>query len=147
MKIQIENSAGGIVYKKEGNNYLWLVVQHSGKMHWGFPKGHIGDKNKNEDMKDAALREVQEEGGIKAKIISANPIVTNYIYRSGDVLHKKTVSYFLMEYVSGDPKNHDWEISETKIIPEKEVLDTLTFKGDKDAFEQATQKINGSKID
>ena len=41
-----------------------------------------------------------------------------------------------MEYLSGDPKDHDWEVSEAKFIPEDEVKKILTYKSDQEAFEK-----------
>ena len=74
MKIIYQTSAGGIVFKGS----LWLICQHSQHKGWVFPKGLVGDNNKNESMEKAALREVGEEGGIKAKIIIKKPIKTKY---------------------------------------------------------------------
>lgn len=136
MKYRREVSAGGIVYKKEGDKILWLVTQHSQHKGWSFPKGLIGDKEKNEPKEEAALREVEEEGGIKAKIINNTPVETKYKYRFEDCLVDKSVYYFLMEYESGDPKDHDWEVSEAKFLNEDEVRQILTFKTDKEAFEK-----------
>ncbi len=136
MKLKIETSAGGIVYKRDGNKILWLITQHSQHKGWGFPKGLIGDEIKDEPMEEAALREVNEEGGVKTKIVNPKPVTVNYNYRFKEFLVKKTVYYFLMEYVSGDPKDHDWEVSEAKFVPEEEVKKTLTFKNDRQAFEK-----------
>ena len=136
MKIVNQTSAGGIVYKTVDNKKLWLITQHSQHKGWVFPKGLVGDTDSNESMETAALREVEEEGGIKAKIISDKSIKTNYEYRWQGDLIKKTVYYFLMEYISGDPKNHDWEMMDAKFVSGDEVKKTLTYKSDQEAFEQ-----------
>jgi ADP-ribose pyrophosphatase YjhB (NUDIX family) len=142
MKTVDQISAGGIVFKKEKNELLWLIVQHSAHKGWVFPKGLVGDKNSNESMKEAALREVEEEGGVKTKIVYHQPVKTFYQFRWQDQLIKKTVYYFLMEYVSGDPKNHDWEVSEAKFVTEDEVKKTLTYPSDKQAFEKMLTIFN-----
>jgi len=146
MKIKNETSAGGIVFKIENKETLWLICQHSYHKGWIFPKGLIADKNKNEDIKEAALREVEEEGGVKAKIIDDKPVKVSYEYQwqesphggkdGQNILVKKTVYYFLMEYISGDPKNHDWEISNAKFVLEDEVRKILTYKADREAFKK-----------
>jgi len=146
MKTKIEVSAGGIVFKKKGRKILWLICQHSYHKGWVFPKGLIGDKKENEDVKEAALREVEEEGGVKAKVIFDKPVKVSYMYqwqnsphggKNGEkILVKKTVYYFLMEYLSGNPKNHDWEMMDAKFVSEDEVKKTLTYKSDKEAFEK-----------
>lgn len=136
MKTINQTSAGGIVYKKEGDKKLWLITQHSQHKGWVFPKGLVGDADSTESMETAALREVEEEGGVKAKIVSDEPIKTNYQYRWQDDLIKKTVYYFLMEYISGNPKNHDWEMMDAKFVTSEGVKKTLTYKSDKEAFEK-----------
>lgn len=129
-----ETSAGGIVYKHDGGQVLWLITQHSLHKGWSFPKGIIGDTVDNEPKEEAALREVEEEGGIKAKIMNPTPVEVKYKYRMDDTLVDKNVFYFLMEYQSGDPANHDWEVTEAKFVSEDEVKTTLTFEADKEAF-------------
>lgn len=134
MKHKSERSAGGIVYKPAGDETMWLITQHSEHKGWGFPKGLIGDNNANESMEEAALREVKEEGGVVAVIRNHDPIETVYSYKYADMLVDKKVSYFLMEYESGDPNDHDWEVSEAKFVTEDDVMKTLTYTADKDAF-------------
>ena len=84
---------------------------------------------------------MEEEGGIKAKIVNKKPIKTEYEYQWLGTLIKKTVYYFLMEYVSGDPKNHDWEMSEAKFVTEEEVKKILTYPSDKEAFAKILQGL------
>jgi ADP-ribose pyrophosphatase YjhB (NUDIX family) len=136
-KFQIETSAGGVVYRKKDDYFEWLVIQHAGAKHWGFPKGHVADKIADEKLEDAALREVSEEGGIQARIISPDPISASYVYKMNKILRKKTVHYFVMEYLSGDPQDHDNEIQEAKFLPTEEVMNTLTYDTDKESFQKA----------
>ena len=46
-----------------------------------------------------------------------------------------------MEYISGDPKNHDWEMMDAKFAEEDEVRKTLSYKSDQEAFEQALKIV------
>lgn len=144
MKFKTETSSGGIVFKVlkskvSKSSVVWLITQHSQHKGWVFPKGLVGDNVENESMESAALREVEEEGGVKAKIISNKPIITNYQYTWKGNLIKKTVYYYLMEYISGDPKNHDWEMSDAKFVSENEVKKILTYNSDQEAFAQILQ--------
>lgn len=147
MKYKTEISAGGIVFKQiknlklKTNNYYWLITQHSQHKGWGFPKGIIGDNNSGEKMEEAALREVEEEGGVKAKIVNSKSVEVKYKYKFREFLIDKSVNYFLMEYLSGDPKNHDWEMMDAKFVTEEEVKKTLTFKSDQEAFAQILQLL------
>src|SRR5690554_4462920 len=56
-KIPVERAAGGLVYNQKGEI---LFIYRNGK--WDLPKGGI---EKNEKKKQAAIREVEEETGIK----------------------------------------------------------------------------------
>lgn len=132
-----ETSAGGIVFLKKNAGRQWLLIQHAKAHHWGFPKGHVGDKIQNEKLEEAALREVEEEGGIKAAIISSKPFSTTYFFRFGNTLHKKTVYYYIMQYESGDTSAHDSEVKEAKFVTEDNVSEIITYDSDKEAFRKA----------
>jgi len=82
------------------------------------------------------LWEVEEEGGIKAKIANTTPVKVFYSYIWNDIQIDKTVYYYLMTYVSGDPKNHDWEMMDAKFMSEKNVNNILSYPSDKEAFKQ-----------
>ena len=140
MKLKIETSAGGIVYKKVHNETYWLVIRHSIYKKWTFPKGLIGDKVEQESAKSAAIREVEEEGGVKAKIVNDEPFVVNYTYKFGEFLVKKTVYYYLMKYISGDVKDHDHEVSDASFEEIKEIKKMLSFEFDKKAFHEMLHK-------
>ncbi|MBT4495853.1 transcription antitermination factor NusB, partial [bacterium] len=56
-----EYSAGGVVYRKEGDDYKFVMI-YDAYDKWTFPKGHIEE---NEDQEKAAVREVSEEVGVK----------------------------------------------------------------------------------
>lgn len=138
--MQEEFSAGGIVYKKEGGKTLILVSQHSGHHGWVFPKGHVGDTIANETPEEAAIREVQEETGITGKIIQ-KLTPTAYWYVFGSEKRHKTVQYFLMSYVSGDTKDHGWEMENVAWLEPKDVMNRLTYDGDKKVWDEAEKLV------
>lgn len=131
-----EFSAGGIVFKKSKEQILWLVCQHSQHKGWVFPKGLIGDNIKGEKSEDTAVREVEEETGVRGKIITKLSSPATYWYVWEGEKRFKTVDYFLMEYVSGDIKKHDHEMSAVEWLVTDEVLSRLTYKSDKLAFKE-----------
>lgn len=142
MKEKNETSAGGIVYKISGTQIVWLITQHSQHKGWVFPKGLVGDTETGETKEAAALREVEEEGGVKAKIMSSDPIETSYSYEWQKTLVHKKVYYYLMEYQSGDPNNHDWEMMDAKFVPASEVEEILKYSSDKEAFVKALELLD-----
>jgi len=148
--MKFEFSAGGIVFRHAqdfGSEPQFskkkieiLVCQHSQHHGWVFPKGLIGDHVKGEQKEDTALREVEEETGVKGKIIKLlEPI--EYWYVFGGEKIKKTVYYFLMEYVSGDIANHDSEMENVEWLSENEVEKRLTYPSDKKVWQEAEKLI------
>lgn len=135
--MKYEVSAGGIVYRKLAGKIDVLVVQHSTHHGWVFPKGLI---DPGETKVTTALREVKEEGGVDAKIVKELP-PTEYFYNFQDEKIKKTVTYFLMEYVSGDIANHDWEMENAEWIPIEKVEEKLTFRSDKEVFRKVKKLL------
>jgi len=138
--MKLEFSAGGIVFKKEKGKAYILVSQHSGHHGWVFPKGRIGDHVENEGRKETALREVKEEVGVEGKILKPLKPVT-YFYKWEGKSIKKTVYYFLMEYVSGDIKDHDWEMEQVEWLPIEEVEKRLTYISDKKVWRKAAKLL------
>lgn len=136
-------SAGGIIFKRSRDQknkkttMQWLVVQHSQHKGWVFPKGLIGDTKENESKEETAIREVREEGGINAKIIKELPEPVKFFYMFKGTKVFKTVYFFLMEYVSGDIADHDFEVSDAMWLTEQEAMVKLTYKNDRNAFAQA----------
>ena len=142
-----EFSAGGIVYKKvSSDTYLWLVAQHSHHKGWVFPKGLIGDHNHGESSRQTAVREVREETGINGKIIAKLKNPVTYFYTWQGEKRFKTVTYYLMEHVSGDIADHDWEMSQVEWLKDTQVEKRLTFKSDKIAFSLALEIIKNKKL-
>ncbi len=127
-----EFSAGGIVFNDKGQV---LVTQHSQNHHWSFPKGLI---DPGQTTEEAALREVKEEGGVKAEILDKVGY-SKFVYTLDGEKIFKVVTYFLMKYLSGSPEDHDWEVSEALWYTPEEALKQLTFSQDKKLLEKAVE--------
>lgn len=130
-----EFSAGGIVFK----GHQILLTKSTGQGFFQFPKGHIDE---GETLEEAATREVKEEGGVEAKIIKKIGS-TEYFRTWNKSTYFKNVTYYLMEYLSGDPNNHDWEVEEAFWIDSKEALEKLSFKEDQEILKKALELKNG----
>lgn len=117
-----EFSSGGIVFK--GKNQVLLVQDPSDR--WVFPKGQI---EPGQSSKEAALREVQEEGGVRAEIVEKVGD-SRYIFTLNGEKIFKVVLFYLMKYISGDPKDHDWEVKNAKWFAVEEALKLLKFPKD-----------------
>jgi len=127
-----EFSAGGIVFN---NNGRVLLTKHSQNKHWSFPKGLI---DPGQTPEQAAVREVKEEGGVEAEILERLGY-NKYVYTLNGEKIFKIVTYFLMKYISGDPKDHDWEVSEANWYTPTDALKQLTFSQDKQLLKKALE--------
>lgn len=128
-----EFSAGGVVFKKTPTQTLFLIIQPKETDRWQFPKGHLDE---GESSKEAAVREVKEEGGVSAELVQKLGIQRYFFSMKKDKIFK-SVTFFLMEYTTGDPKNHDKEVDEAVFLPFEEAFEKLTFKKDKETLSQA----------
>lgn len=146
-----ERSAGGLVFRRHQKQLLWLLIKTASKNKFShpiykFPKGHL---LKNEFLKSAALREVEEEGRIKAKIISKIGS-NNYVIFDKLQHHKiiKRVTFFLMEYQSDSPLRHfDKEAVLDRVwLSYDEACNRLAYDSEKILLKKAKSKVERLKI-
>lgn len=92
---KVIEAAGGVVSNKEGK---LLFIRRIGR--WDLPKGKI---EKGESLEQAALREVEEETGLKELILEEFLNNTFHLYteRNGDKI-LKTTYWFRMRYVGNE---------------------------------------------
>jgi 8-oxo-dGTP pyrophosphatase MutT (NUDIX family) len=143
-----ETSAGGVVFKNENGRFFILLINPrkpnfgAPQDYWTFPKGHIDEE---EDKKNAALREVLEESGVRGKIIDSLGSVKYFVNASyGKFI--KFVDYYLMEYIDGDIANHDREVAEARWFKLEEAEKMLKFKHDKEMLGKARKWIEGKGL-
>jgi 8-oxo-dGTP pyrophosphatase MutT (NUDIX family) len=100
----IEERAGGVIYRISGNRIEYLLVtSNSNRARWIIPAGHIED---GETAAETAIREVEEEAGVRVKIVADLGAFQYFWYRN----HRKIIintHIYLMEYlavVTSDPE-------------------------------------------
>lgn len=130
-------SAGGIVMRDFDGEKKVLVTQHSKHKGWDFPKGHI---EPGESAQQAAVREVEEETGVKAEI-TEKVGATEYFYWEVGSKVLKTVVYFLMKYIGEGKATTAFEVSDMVWLPIEEVEEKLTFKDTKQLWEKTRSMI------
>ena len=127
-------SAGGIVFKDFEHRLDVLVCGFSEPNSWRLPKGKPDGK---ETPREAALREVQEETGIAAEIISyIDSVKYSYIEPSNDIRFYKTVYFYLMRPLGGDILLHDDEFDIVKWVCSKKALELLKFEHERGILEK-----------
>jgi len=99
----------------------------------GLPKGHLdGD----ETPEQAAQREVAEETGVQAELVSELGDV-RYRYERRGRRVAKVVRFYLFRYLSGDVADHDHEIEEARWIPLEQAVRELTYPGEREMVQRA----------
>jgi 8-oxo-dGTP pyrophosphatase MutT (NUDIX family) len=110
-KLDIEKAGGGVVYNKKGHT---LFIFRNGK--WDLPKG---GQEKNEKMRQTALREVEEETGIGNLKIMEKLSKTYHVFkRNGRYKLKITQWYWMHSSYVGEPIAQTEEgIEQVKWVP------------------------------
>lgn len=127
-----EFSAGGVVYR-DGKVLMIRVKTLTGKEVWTFPKGHI---EKGEKKEEAALREVEEETGIKPVIKKELGSSTYYFKDKDGTIVKKTVFWYLMEPLYESNLKTAEEVLEVKWFELSDALSVISYDSDKDIIKR-----------
>ena len=148
--IRVERSAGFIIFYEHGDGGEWTpdrlyLVLRYGAGHWDFPKGHIEE---GEEPLTAALRELEEETGIKRDDVDIIPGFKHrlsYMYRDkwgNGRLVKKIVDFFLARskvldvHLSFEHTDYEW-------LEYERARERLTFPTAKQALDHAHQFLGG----
>jgi len=136
-KIRREHSAGGaVILLREGRPHVAMIATR-GKTRWGLPKGAVSE---GETSDQAAVREVREETGIEADIVSKLDTI-EYYFRAGDTLIHKFVDFFLMRYRSGELQPQLTEVDDVAWVPLEEAVEKASFESERKLLKQiAAQK-------
>ena len=140
MKSRKEVSAGGVVYRRGESGIEILIGKASSTQRWVLPKGLV---KRGEAYEDAALREAEEETGVRARLIAPLGDPERYIYTARGVRVFKEVHYFLMEYVEGSERDHDFEMDEVRWAPIDEALSLLAYEGARAVVRRAQAALSG----
>jgi dATP pyrophosphohydrolase len=115
-------SAGIIIFRKTREGYKFLLLYH-GRNYWNFPKGKLEGEERSWQT---ALREVQEEAGLKAselKLIEDFKTYERFYFRRGKEQVFKVVILYLAETkqpkitVSWEHEGYGWfTFSEAKKV-------------------------------
>lgn len=122
-----EYSCGAVLFSKteSGIKYV-LVVEKNGNI--GFPKGHM---EKGETEHECALREIREETGINACIISGFTEKIRYMLKNGHIKH---VTFFAAFYDGLQEPVHTDEVNGYKLVEFDDAMRLLSYKLSRDVL-------------
>ncbi|MFC1789676.1 bis(5'-nucleosyl)-tetraphosphatase [Patescibacteria group bacterium] len=145
----IERSAGTIIFKKNRQKLLFLLLFYPALSHraqddyWDFPKGHI---EKGENLEETAKREAKEETGLNdLKIIDGFKETVKYFFKFQEKNILKFVTFFLAETkkekvkISKEHKKYAW-------LSYEESMNSLKFKNAKEILKKAKKFISKNSI-
>src|SRR3954447_36299 len=116
-------ASGGVVWRR-GERGVEVVVVHRPRYDdWSLPKGKL---DPGETWEQAALREVEEEIGLRCRLREELP-ATEYRVARG----RKVVRYWLMEPESGEFSPNE-EVDEVRWLSPDEVLELLSYDHDRE---------------
>jgi len=117
-------AAGGLVCRRnEQGTAEVLVVHRPAYDDWSFPKGKL---EAGEDEEDAAIREVEEETGLRCRL---DRELETARYRDARG-RPKTVRYWLMTPVGGRLAAAN-EVDDARFVPVSEAAELLTYARDR----------------
>ncbi|MCJ7718187.1 MAG: NUDIX hydrolase [Anaerolineales bacterium] len=124
-------AAGGIVWKKEGQEKKLAVVHRHKHNDWSLPKGKVDPE---ESWKKAALREVLEETGCVAKL---KKYAGSISYLLND--KPKVVLFWHMDIEAMNLEKMNGEVDEVRWLTVAEASELLDYQDEIDLIQSGPQ--------
>ena len=143
-----EFSAGGLVVRRLRGRVVVAAIRPSGKAAgiWALPKGLIDE---GEAAPATAVREVEEETGVRGELVSKLGDV-RYVYTWRGERVFKVVSFFLLRYRAGRlgslPEATRHEVADVRWLPLDEASSLLAYKGEREMAERALAAVEDEAV-
>ena len=117
-------AAGGVLWRRSGDGLEVAVVHRPRYDDWSLPKGKL---DAGESFEDAALREVEEETGMRCRL-GREIGETHYQDRKG---RPKVVRYWAMDECQGEFRANE-EVDELRWVSIDAALELLDYDFDRE---------------
>jgi 8-oxo-dGTP pyrophosphatase MutT (NUDIX family) len=138
-----EFSAGGVVVRRLRGRWVVAAIRPSGKPPgtWALPKGLI---DRGERPESTAVREVEEELGVRAELVRKLGDV-RYVYTRAGKRVFTVVSFYLLRYTGGRlgaiAPEMRVEVAEARWLPLEEAPKLLAYRGERQMAELALRAL------
>jgi 8-oxo-dGTP diphosphatase len=123
-------ASGGVVWRRRAGGIELALVHRPRYDDWSFPKGKL---DRGESWEDAALREVEEEIGLRCRLGHELP-PTSYRDNKG---RAKVVRYWMMEPLDGEfAPSH--EVDEVRWLAPADADRLLSYEHDRALLREVT---------
>lgn len=149
-------SAGGLVFRVVDGRIETLLCArnrpgcsgpgsspHNAPLSWRLPKG---TPEPGESIEQTARREVQEETGVRVKVLA--PITSIrycFVGHTDGVRYDKTVYFYLMEPAGGSTADHDAEFDIVEWQPYAAALELLEYDNERNVLTEALTLIESGR--
>jgi 8-oxo-dGTP pyrophosphatase MutT (NUDIX family) len=141
--VKREFSGGAVVVRRLRGRWVLAAIRPGGKPPgtWALPKGLISP---GESPEATALREVEEETGVRGRLLGKLGDV-RYVYTWAGERIFKVVSFYLVRYSGGRlgdlrPETAH-EVDEARWLPLEEAPRLLAYKGEREMAERAIEAL------
>jgi ADP-ribose pyrophosphatase YjhB (NUDIX family) len=127
-------AAGGLVWRRAGDTIAIAIAHRPRYDDWSLPKGKL---DAGEGWEEAALREVEEETGMRCRLGDELEPVT-YQDRKG---RDKVVRYWLMEPEDDTDFVPNDEVDQLRWMAPPEALEILSYPRDRELVQAAAERL------
>ena len=127
-------AAGGVVWRRAGDTVAIAIAHRPRYDDWSLPKGKL---DPGESWEEAAVREVEEEIGLRCRLgEELDPV--SYKDRKG---RTKVVRYWLMEPENDVTFTPNDEVDELRWLAPPEAAEVLTYPRDAELVRDAAERL------
>jgi 8-oxo-dGTP pyrophosphatase MutT (NUDIX family) len=131
-------SAGGVVWRRTSEGAVEVVVcgRNDDRL-WCLPKG---TPDANETIEQTAVREVEEETGLRVRPGKKLGTISYWFAANGKRFHKM-VHHWLMEPVGGNISDHDQEFDTVEWVPIDVAHSMLKYENERRMVRKAAEAL------
>lgn len=108
-------------------------LDRRGRLLWSLPKGHLEE---GETREQAAIREVEEETGIRGDVVAPLGTIRYWFVADGRRVHK-TVHHYLMHAIGGELSDEDAEVVAVAWVPLSKLGTRLAYADERKIADNA----------